>query len=181
MDGGEETEIVPSRAAAYAAGVAEQQREDRGERCPNDERGHQATGQAAKSGSGDVGYQLKADRGALRHRAKRRRAQNRVSQAARPGSWPRKRRDEEHREQNGTRNGPLGPPHFAAQKADVVVAPVAISGEQRSLRKAASAAGIDSAPDAGSASRRWPRRGKTETMTPAIAARTPAKSTHASA
>ncbi len=48
-----------------------------------------------------------------------------------------KRGDEEDGEQNGAGNGALGAADFAAEKADVVVAPVAVGGEQRGLGEAA--------------------------------------------
>ena len=79
MDGGEKAEIVAvARGRVGYARVAEQQRKDRGEGRPHNQRGHQAAGYAAKGGVGDVGHQLQANRcaggcvrGGLRHRGQR--------------------------------------------------------------------------------------------------------------
>src|ERR1035437_226547 len=45
--------------------------------------------------------------------------------------------DEKYRQQDGAWNRLLWLPNLAAQKADVVVAPVVVGGDERSLRKAA--------------------------------------------
>ena len=138
MEDGERAEVVPVAGGGVGhAGVAEQQREDGAEGGPDDERGHQAAGHAAKGGFRDVGHQLQADgcagsdvRGCIAPQIAHRRQRGQVHGYIKCG-------DKEDREQDGAGNGPLRTAHLSAKEADVVVAPITVGRQQRGLRQAA--------------------------------------------